>query len=236
VNGDPRRAELTAALTGVSERIASAARLVDRQPPDITLVVVTKSWPVSDIRLLHELGVRDFAENRHQDAETKATEVAELGLRWHFVGQIQSNKAAHIASYADVVHSVDSARVARRLDLGAHKHDREIDCLVQVSLDDEATREGRGGVGWADLEAVAVAIHSAGGLRLAGVMGLAPAAGDGASAYQRLGEASRAVRSIAPSAMVVSAGMSGDFEVAILAGATHVRVGSAILGERPALR
>ncbi len=236
MSGDARHAVLAAALEGVCARIESATRAVGRLPHDVTLVVVTKSWPVSDIRALHELGVRDFAENKHQEAESKAADTAELDLHWHFVGQIQSNKATRIASYPDMVHSVDSVRVAQRLDAGASSHDREIDCLVQVSLDEEVSRGGRGGVAWGELETVAAALDGAGALRLAGVMGVAPPGGDAISAYDRLSQASRIVRAISASATIVSAGMSGDFEDAIRAGATHVRVGSAILGQRPALR
>lgn len=235
MTGGSRGAELAEGLSEVQARIESASRSVHRDPHDITLVVVTKTWPVSDLALLHELGVSDFAENKHQDAADKVAELADLNLRWHFVGQIQSNKAARIAAYADVVHSVDSVRVAQRLNVGAHKHDREVDCLVQVSLD-EKSRGGRGGAAWAELETVAAAIYAAGGLRLAGVMGVAPPAGDASSAYRRLREASRLVRATVPSADLISAGMSADFEEAIGAGATHVRVGSAILGKRPTLR
>lgn len=231
-----RHAELAGALHGVRARIDSATRAVDRLPSDVTLVVVTKSWPVSDIRTLHELGVRDFGENKHQEAESKAAETADLDLQWHFLGQIQSNKAPRIASYADIVHSVDSVRVAQRLNAGASSRDREIDCLVQVSLDEEASRRGRGGVAWGELETVAAAIDGAGALRLAGVMGVAPPEGDAASAYERLSEASGIVKAMTASATIVSGGMSGDFEDAIRAGATHVRVGSAVLGQRPALR
>jgi len=236
VTGGSRGAELAEGLSEVRARIESASRSVHRDPHDITLVVVTKTWPVSDLALLHELGVSDFAENKHQDAADKAAELADLNLRWHFVGQIQSNKAARIAAYADVVHSVDSVRVAQRLNVGAHKHEREVDCLVQVSLDEKSSRGRRGGAAWAELETVAAAIYAAGGLRLAGVMGVAPPAGDASSAYRRLWEASRLVRATVPSADVISAGMSGDFEEAIGGGATHVRVGSAILGKRPTLR
>ncbi len=230
-----RGAELTKALGYVWSRITSAATAVDRDPAEVTLIVVTKAWPVSDIRLLHALGVRDFAENKHQEAEDKA-DVVGLDLRWHFVGQIQSNKAARIARYANMVHSVDSVRVAERLNRGAQTHAREIDCLVQVSLDDEVSRPRRGGATWSELADVASAIDRAPALRLAGVMGVAPAAGDAPSAYRRLAEASSIVTAITSSATVVSAGMSGDFEDAVRAGATHLRVGSAILGQRSRLR
>ncbi len=233
---DSRRAELAARVARVTSRIVSAAETVGRNPTDIALVVVTKTWPVSDILLLHELGIRDFAENKHQEAESKVAEVIGLDLRWHFVGQIQSNKATRIARYADMVHSVDSVRVTERLNLGAHRHERSIDCLVQVSLDDETARPRRGGTNWTELEDVAGAIDGAERLRLAGIMGVSPTGGDASGAYHRLLEASRMVTAVTASATVVSAGMSADFEDAVRAGATHVRVGSAILGQRSALR
>ena len=154
-----RRAELAANLDELHSEIAAAARSVGRDPSDVTLVVVTKTWPVSDIALLAELGVRDVGENRHQEAEEKATALADLaaevGLRWHFIGQIQSNKAPRIAHYADVVHSVDSVRVAQRLNAGAHSADRTIDALIQVSLDPDPRSAGRGGVAPDDVADVA---------------------------------------------------------------------------------
>jgi PLP dependent protein len=231
-----RRDELSHRLTRVREQIASAAEACGRGADDVVLVVVTKTWPTSDIEILHDLGVRDVAENRHQDAERKWSELRTLELTWHFIGQIQSNKASRIAAYADVVHSVDSVRVARRLAAGADQHRRQIDCLVQVSLDPATERAGRGGVGADDLLDVAEAVDASGRLHLRGVMGVAPLGGDAQAAYAALAGLGRRLQSRFPAATAVSAGMSGDFTEAIAAGATHVRVGSAILGERPALR
>jgi pyridoxal phosphate enzyme (YggS family) len=188
------------------------------------------------VRLLHSLGVRDLGENRHPEAEDKAAACADLDLRWHFIGQIQSNKAPRIARYSDVVHSVDSARVAHRLNAGAHATERVVDCLVQVSLDPEDAKAGRGGASGGEVEAVARAVDDSEALRLRGVMGVAPLGGDAAQAYERLAQEAARVRAAHPSAVWISAGMTADFELAIEAGATHVRVGSAILGERPPLR
>lgn len=230
---EQRRNELADRLAAVRSEIATAAEDAGRTVDDITLIVVTKTWPTSDIRILAELGVTDVGENRHPEAEDKAFELAGLGLRWHFIGQIQSNKAARIAGYADVVHSVDSARLARRLDAGAHTHDRYLDCLVQVSLDPEQARAGRGGVEPDQVGEVAASIEAAGRLRLAGVMGVAPLGGDADAAYRTLVAVQQELRAVYPGAEVVSGGMSGDFRAAIAAGATHVRVGSAVLGERP---
>jgi pyridoxal phosphate enzyme (YggS family) len=231
-----RKATLGSRLEAVRRDIAAAATAAGRAPADVTLVVVTKTWPTSDIRLLAELGVTDVAENRHPEAEDKARDLAELDLTWHFVGQIQTNKANRIAGYADVVHSVDSVRLAQRLNTGAHNHDRVVDCLVQVSLDSADTGAGRGGVALGEVEDVAAAIDTAGGLRLRGVMGVAPLGGDAGAAYRTLVEVQRELVAHYPHATLISGGMSGDFPAAIAAGATHVRVGSAVLGERPLLR
>ena len=232
---DDRRAVLAKGLDDVRRRIATAARATGREPDEITLVVVTKTWPTSDIRLLYDLGVRDIGENRHQEAETKAAELVDLPITWHFIGQVQSNKAARIASYADVVQSVDSVKVVHRLQKGAHDRGHVVDCLIQVSLDPAQQAAGRGGVSAAEIDGVAAAIEESGALRLKGVMGVAPLGEDPVPAYQKLVEIGRDLRAQHPSADLVSAGMSSDFEDAVKAGATHVRVGSAILGERAPL-
>jgi pyridoxal phosphate enzyme (YggS family) len=230
-SGD-RHDQIAVGLEGVRDRIGSAAAECDRDPADVTLIVVTKTWPVSDLEILIDLGVHDLGENKHQEAEEKAAALAGRGVRWHFVGRIQSNKATKIAAYADVVHSVDSVRVAQRLNAGAHRRDRGVDCLIQVSLDPESEQEHRGGVRPAEIDELAYTIETAGRLRLAGVMGVAPLGGDPAAAYRRLVQASRDLTVTYPDATVISAGMSGDLEEAVKAGATHVRVGSAVLGER----
>jgi pyridoxal phosphate enzyme (YggS family) len=233
-----RRDQLAARLGRVRDQISAAAADVGRSADEITLVVVTKTWPTGDIRLLCELGVRDIGENKHPEAERKAAELEQLPLTWHFIGQIQSNKAPRIARYADLVHSVDSTRLAHRLNAGAHQADRVVDCLVQVNLDPAGTPAGRGGIPTADvdeIERVAEAIETAGALRLRGVMGVAPLEGDALTAYARLAAVWGVVRSTYPDATLLSAGMSGDFPEAIRMGATHVRVGSAILGQRPPL-
>jgi PLP dependent protein len=230
---DPRGDELAERLAGVRTRVDRAAAEAGRSPDDVTLVVVTKTWPASDVRLLHDLGVRDFGENRSQEAAEKAAQVTDLPLTWHFVGQVQSNKALQVAAYASVVHSVSSARVAARLDAGAQRFDRWIDCLVQINLDPDGPGSGRGGVSPSAAEDVAGAVDSADRLRLVGVMGVAPLGADPVPAYQRLAALAAGLRQGHPSATKLSAGMSGDFEAAIAVGATHVRVGNAILGERP---
>ncbi|GAB2757911.1 YggS family pyridoxal phosphate-dependent enzyme [Nocardioides pakistanensis] len=231
-----RRDQLAHNLTVVHGRIASACEAAGRDPAEVTLTVVTKFFPASDVRLLAELGVTDVGENRHQEAEAKAAECAGLGLRWHFVGGLQSNKAAAVAAYADVVESVDRAKLLKGLAKGAAERGVELDCLVQVSLDPPGAGEGRAGALPADVPDLAARVAATEGLRLRGVMAVAPLGEDPARAFARLAEVAANVRRVDPEARWISAGMSGDLEQAISAGATHVRIGSAVLGRRPAIK
>jgi PLP dependent protein len=227
-----RRDELRGRLAAVQERIAAACVAVGREPGAVTLVAITKTFPASDVRLLYELGVRNVGENRDQEAAPKAAECADLApeLSWHFVGQLQTNKAASVVRYARIVQSVDRLRLARVLGEQARKADRVITCLVQVSLDDDP---GRGGAMPADVRAVAAAVAAEEGLVLGGVMAVAPLGIPPAQAFAPLPAAAAAVREIRPQASMISAGMSGDLEAAIAVGATHVRIGTALLGGRP---
>lgn len=231
-----RRAEVAAGLESVRGRIASACAEVGREPDTVTLTVVTKFFPASDVRLLAELGVTDVGENRHQEASQKAEETADLGLCWHFIGTLQSNKAAAVARYADVVESVDRRKLLAGLSRGAQERGRRLDCLVQVSLDPPGSGKGRAGVEAAHAADLAAQVADADGLRLRGVMGVAPLGLDPAPAFERLVETGRLVQEVDPAATWVSAGMSADLEVAIRAGATHVRVGSGVLGRRPTIK
>ena len=227
-----RRDEIEANLRAVRGRIAAACAEVGRDPGEVTLVVVTKFFPASDVRLLADLGVADVGENRHQEARSKAAECADLGLRWHFIGGLQSNKAAAVAAYADVVESVDRAKLVGPLDRGAGERDRPVDVLLQVSLDQPGA-EGRAGADARELPALAGAVRDAAHLRLRGLMAVAPLGEDPRTAFGRLGGLHRDFCSDHPDATWLSAGMSGDLEHAIHVGATHVRVGSAVLGSRP---
>ncbi len=231
-----RREEIAVGLRTVRGQIELAASHAGRDPAEVTLVVVTKTFPASDIRLLVELGVRDIAENRHPEAVAKAAELTGLDVSWHFVGQVQSNKAGRIAAYADVVHSADSSRVVHRLGAGAVQHDRTITCLVQVSLDLAAETMGRGGAAPDTVSGLAQVVAATEGLRFGGVMAVAPRGGDASRAFRRLARIAADLRHEHPAATMISAGMSGDFADAVRAGATHVRVGSAVLGRRAALR
>jgi pyridoxal phosphate enzyme (YggS family) len=230
-----RRDEIEAGLHDVRRRIAQAAAAAGRSPDDVTLVVVTKFFPAPDVRILADLGVTHVGENRHPEAEHKAAECRDLDLRWHFIGGLQSNKAAVVASYADVVESVDRLKLVGALDRGAHGRSHAVDVLLQVSLDPPG-REGRSGADAAALPELAEAVASAGMLRLRGLMAVAPLGEDPRAAFGRLAELRAGFLVDHPDASWLSAGMSGDLEAAIEAGATHVRVGSAILGARPTIK
>lgn len=241
-SSDERRAELAERLTTVRGRIAAACTQVGRDPAEVTLVAVTKTYPAGDVRRLVDLGVHDVGENKDQEAAPKAAELADAGLivRWHFVGQLQRNKAKSVAAYADLVHSVDSVALTMALDRAAARHrEQPLEVLVQVSLDGDVARGGAA-KGAAeperDLDRVIAAITESGSLRLRGVMSVAPLSWDPESAFSRLAELAHAIHHEHPGATIISAGMSADMEAAIAAGATHVRVGSALLGKRASLR
>ena len=198
------------------------------------------------MRLLYELGQRDFGENRDQEAAPKAAQCADLPVTWHFVGQLQTNKAASVARYADVIHSVDRLRLIRALGNAARRQERTLTCLVQVSLEEPTAHASRGGAAQVptladasrggapppQVPALADAIAGEAGLILGGVMAVAPLGGPAAEAFARLAPAAATVRAVRPAATIISAGMSGDLEEAVAAGATHLRIGTALLGDR----
>jgi PLP dependent protein len=234
-----RREELAAGLGAVRDRIARACADSGRDPDEVELIAVTKFFPASDADLLAELGVRHVGENRHQEAVEKVAQLRHRDhLTVHFIGQLQTNKAAAVAEYADVVQSVDRLRLVDALQKGAHRVGRRLGVLVQVSLDEGGVdqHEGRAGVPPAEAPLVADAVAQAPDLDLLGVMAVAPLGADPAPAFARLREVARGIQAAHPRATWVSAGMSGDLEEAIAHGATHLRVGSAILGSRPSLR
>lgn len=231
-----RREELAAGLQRTKQRIADACAAAGRDPSEVTLTVVTKYFPASDVRLLADLGVTDVGENRHQEAEAKAADTADLGLRWHYIGGLQSNKAAAVARYADIVESVDRAKLVNGLSRGAAMRDGALPCLIQVSLDPPEQRQGRAGVHPEELAALADKVVAADHLQLAGLMAVAPLGAEPDEAFARLAEIAADFRQAHPDATVVSAGMSGDLDEAIRHGATHVRIGRAVLGERPSVQ
>lgn len=249
---DDRRAQLAAGLREVCDRIANACVQCGRDPAEVTLIAVTKTFPASDVRLLAGLGVRDIGESRDQEARDKTAECADLDLTWHFVGQLQTNKARSVVTYASIVHSVDRPDLVRALDravrrlreqgserradggLGAdsvtNAADHPLRCLVQVRLDD---RPGRGGADPAEVVDLADQIAAAPHLAVAGVMAVAPLGADAGPAFARLADIAVDVRARHAGATWMSAGMSDDLEAAVAAGATHVRVGRGLLGVRP---
>ena len=229
-----RRDEIAANLASVQARI-DAARAAAGRDDEVALVVVTKFFPESDVRLLAGLGVRRVGENRHQEAAAKAAACADLDLSWHFIGSLQSNKAAAVAAYSDVVESVDRLKLVAPLGRGATARGAVVDCLVQVSLDPPDAAH-RGGADPRDVPTIAEAIAGTEGLRLRGVMAVAPLGAPPMPAFERLARVAADLRRDHPEADVVSAGMSGDLEEAIRCGATHVRVGSAVLGPRPPIK
>lgn len=242
--GHDRRDRLAANLAAVRRRISAACAAAGRDPGEITLIAVTKTFPASDLRLLAELGVSDIGENRDQEAAPKATETAGLPLTWHFVGQLQTNKCGSVARYADFVHSVDRARLVSALDRAAARAGRRLRCMAQVSLEAVPdavqaravrpdTAAGRAGIAPADAAALAARIVATENLELAGVMAIAPLGADPRPAYAALAEVAAEVRAKFPTATAISAGMSADLEAAIASGATHVRIGTALLGGRP---
>jgi len=228
--GPGRHAELTARLHQVRARIDTACAAAGRDAAELTLVAITKTRPASDVRLLHELGQRDFGENRDQEAAPKAAQCAGLPITWHFVGQLQTNKAASVARYADVIHSVDRLRLVRALGNAARRQERVLTCLIQVDLGNPGG--DRGGAPLRLIPELAEAIAGEAGLILGGVMAVAPLGVPAAAAFAGLAPASAAVRAVRPGAVIISAGMSNDLEEAVAAGATHLRIGTALLGDR----
>jgi pyridoxal phosphate enzyme (YggS family) len=233
-----RRAELAGNLAALRERIAAACETAGRPVADVTLIAVTKTFPASDVRLLAGLGITDVGENRDQEAAPKAAACADLmpPLRWHFVGQLQVNKCASVVRYAQVVHSVDRRRLVRALGGRASEAGRIITCLIQVNLDPDATaaETDRGGALPAEVPGLASAVAAEDGLLLGGVMAVAPLGAPPRPAFRRLAAVAADVRASYPGAMMISAGMTGDLEDAIAEGATHLRIGTALLGGRRA--
>lgn len=217
-------------LAAVDARIADAARAAGRDPAGITRIVVTKFHPAALVRELHALGVGDVGENRQQELTAKVPETGDLeGLRWHFIGQAQTKKAGAIRRVATAVHSVDRMRLADALERAAASDD-VLDVLIQVNLTDDP---GRGGVAPDEIEQLAEHVAGLDTLRLRGVMAVAPLDEEPARAFARVGGYSERIRSIVPDAGWISMGMTADFREAIAAGATHLRIGSAITGPRP---
>ncbi|MGI9824816.1 YggS family pyridoxal phosphate-dependent enzyme [Agromyces sp. Marseille-Q5079] len=214
-------------LLAVRHRVESAAAAAERDARDITTIVVTKFHPASLVRDLESLGVHDIGENRHQEAQAKHRELADLDLRWHFIGQLQSKKARQVRAYASAIHSIDRPALVDAL----RSEEASVDAFVQVNLTDDP---GRGGVAAADLGALVEHVLATPGLRLRGLMAVAPLEEPARPAFARVRELSESVvRPLAPAATDLSMGMSHDLEDAVAEGATHLRIGTAITGNRP---
>lgn len=233
IEAPARGAELRQNLAEVRERMRRAASAAGRQQDELTLIAVTKFFPVTDAVLLAAAGVADLGESRDQEASAKVAEFGELTeakVRWHFIGRLQSNKAKSVARYADVVHSVDRLELAKALDSGASRVGRApLAVLVQLSLDADPER---GGSASTELERLADQVAELGSLTLAGVMAIAPLDVEADRAFEQLEEVAGRVRMSHPEAKMISAGMSNDLEAAVRHGATHVRIGTALLGRR----
>lgn len=271
-SGDRRTAELAVRLADLRADIAAIATSVGRDPAELTLIAVTKTFPTADIRRLAELGVGDVGESRDQEARAKVAELSITpgraaadfgadGLRWHYVGQLQRNKARSVTRYASAVHSVDRAELVTALERGADAATRCIDVFCQVDLSTEcaeplaakAVSDGapelsgaarttaperpdtptRGGAHPADLPGLADLVVASAHLRLVGLMAVAPQSADPDDAFAALARIGARLRQEYPGASALSAGMSGDYPSAIRHGATHLRIGSALLGSRP---
>ena len=217
-----RKAEIARNLQEVKERIIGAAKSVNRDPNEIELIVVTKTFPISDIEILRELGETNFGENRDQEAGPKAEIIS---ATWHFQGQIQSNKIKSICQWADVIHSISSEKEILKFAQSERKHQ----LFLQVSLDGQV---GRGGASPAELAQLADLVNESNNLELLGLMAVAPLGVEPMKAFADLAQINQGFAGQFPNSKFLSAGMSGDFEAAIKNGATHIRVGSSILGSR----
>lgn len=243
-----RKSELARNLEQVEAKISAALQSAGRNRSEVTLIVVSKNFPVSDIEILHELGVREFGENRDQEARTKIAALSQVedrdfsDIRWHYQGQLQSNKLASIASWASMVHSVDKVRDLRGLSAGAVKVGRTTQCLVQLSLEPKVAdhrseaSSGRAGTDFAGaieiLDTFYRELPQLSGISLVGAMAVAPLGQDPQEAFELLQRHFRELSARYPGFLLLSAGMSGDYEAALLAGATHLRIGSSILVSR----
>jgi len=236
----PRAVELRARLAQVRERIAAACAAAGRPATEVTLVAITKTHPAEDVRLLAGLGVTHVGENRDQEARPKALACSDLPLTWHFVGQLQRNKAISVAQYAQIVESVDRTALVGALDRAADRSGGRLGVCVQVDLDEEPGPADaphlRGGARPDAAVELADAVAATAHLDLLGVMAVAPLGADPAAAFARLAATHEAVLAHHPQARMRSAGMSADLEAAVAAGATHVRLGSALLGPRSDLK
>jgi pyridoxal phosphate enzyme (YggS family) len=222
-----RKEDIAHNLAHVREKIQASARSSNRELSEIKLIAVTKTFPAIDVEILHELGIRDFGENRDSEGAAKSKEVQG---DWHFQGQIQGNKLKSIIKWASYIHSLDSHDHLEKIaTLCKEREEAPLGIFIQVSLDGA---QGRGGVPAQELTRMADLVTSTSGIQLMGLMAVAPLGVEADKAFTELAVIHRAFSANYPSATALSAGMSGDYESAISHGATHIRVGSSILGSR----
>jgi pyridoxal phosphate enzyme (YggS family) len=227
-----RLSDIQSNLEIIQSRINKACSAAGRDISEITLIAVTKTYPASDVDLLKQLGIENVGENRDQEASSKKSEVKNH-FKWHFIGQLQSNKAKSVVNYADLIHSVDRWTLAKEIQKSAQGINKVQPVLIQVDLDQSGPDPTRGGIWPEELNELAAAINQASHLELKGLMSVAPLGENPEHAFARLKEIRLAFLKDNPGAQILSAGMSEDLEAAILHGATHLRIGSALLGERP---
>ena len=227
-----RLSEIQSNLEIIQARIKNACSAAGRDISEITLIAVTKTYPASDVDLLKQLGIENVGENRDQEASAKKLEV-KSEFKWNFIGQLQSNKAKSVVNYADLIHSVDRWSLAKEIQKSAQGIDKVQQVLIQVDLDQSGPDPTRGGIWPAELRELAQLINQASHLELMGLMSVAPLGEKPELAFARLKEIRVDFLKENPGAQILSAGMSDDLESAILHGATHLRIGSALLGERP---
>lgn len=227
-----RLSEIQSNLETIQTRIKNACSAAGRDSSEITLIAVTKTYPASDVDLLKQLGIENVGENRDQEASSKKAEVNNE-FKWHFIGQLQSNKAKSVVNYVDLIHSVDRWSLAKEIQKSAQGINKVQPVLIQVDLDQSGPDPTRGGIWPAELSELAAAISQASHLELKGLMSVAPLGEKPELAFARLKDIRASFLKDHPQAQILSAGMSDDLEAAILHGATHLRIGSALLGERP---
>lgn len=215
----------------LQERIAGAATKAGRAPSELTVIAVTKTWPASDVAALHRLGVRDIGENRVQELLQKVAELRPMpeGVRWHYIGQLQRNKAAAVAEHCAVLHTLDRAALIAPLERASAAAGRRLEVFVQLSFDGDARR---GGAAPAEIPALADLVAGTDHLALAGLMALPPLGAPPRASFAKLRAFSERLQRDHPKACYISAGMSADLEEAVMEGATHLRVGTDLMGSR----
>ena len=216
-----RKKEIADALASVRAEI----------PQHVTLIVVTKTFPASDVEILYGLGERNFGENRDSEGAEKSALLPD-DAQWHFQGGIQSNKLRSIVTWSDYIHSLDEVSHAEKISTLALEMNKKQNCFIQINLDSDQRNEIRSGIERSELTRFVDQISQFSGINIVGVMGVGPLNGDPRPAFVELQSASHELQKVVPGATFISGGMSGDFHIALEYGATHVRIGSSILGSR----